>query len=75
MAELRSLHPPSRMQSLLQRVRQRRSVQAGDAGAGGDAPLPDGTLPTRVRDVRLLLWTGGRRSASGSAGQVSCVEE
>lgn len=61
--------PPSRMQSLLHRVR--RPVPAGDAGAGGDAALPDGTLPARVRDVRLLLRAGGRRAASGPAGQVS----
>lgn len=63
------------MQSLLHRVRRRRASQTGDAGSRRDAPLPDGTMPARVRDVRLLLRAAGRRSASGPAGQVSSRRE
>lgn len=66
---------PHRMQSLLHCVRRRWPRQAGGGGSGGDAPLPDGTMPTRVRDVRLLLWSAGRGSASGPAGQVGATQE
>lgn len=64
---------PHRVQSLLHCVWRRWPSQAGDGGSGGDAPLPDGTMPTRVRDVRLLLWSAGRGSTSGPAGQVSAT--
>lgn len=58
------------MRRLLHRVRRRRAAQPGDAGAGRDAPLSDGTMSSRVRDVRMLLRTGGQGAAPGPAGQV-----